>query len=198
MSIATDGYRKSPNPEWDFSDRLRKVRRDIAGMTQTEMATELGVKQKAYAAWESGQNRPDDIISIAKRIAFRWRGRVTAIIAAVVFFGGCAAMIGGFRDNHAGSGYTTSRGAPTSLSDDEIDDASFIGTLDMFSVPYGSRADAIDQAKALCLWYQANDSFFEAGALQIMKENAGYTAEDAGHFAGAATAVYCPQYGPKN
>ena len=42
------------------------------------MATELGVTQKAYAAWESDQNKPGDIVSVAKRIAFRWRGQVTA------------------------------------------------------------------------------------------------------------------------
>lgn len=75
MSIATESY---ANPDWEFSDRIRKVRRSIAGMTQEQMATELGVTQKAYAAWESGKNKPDDIVAIAKRIAFRWRGRVTA------------------------------------------------------------------------------------------------------------------------
>lgn len=75
MSIATESY---ANPAWEFSDRIRKVRRDIAGMTQTEMAAELGVTQKAYAAWETGRNKPDDLVTIAKRVAFRWRGRVTA------------------------------------------------------------------------------------------------------------------------
>ncbi|MCG7610387.1 helix-turn-helix transcriptional regulator [Mycobacterium sp. CnD-18-1] len=75
MSTATESY---ANPGWDFSDRIRKVRRSVARMTQAEMATELGVKQKAYAAWESGQNKPDDIVAVAKRIAFRWRGQVTA------------------------------------------------------------------------------------------------------------------------
>lgn len=74
MSTATESY---ANPEWDFSDRIRKVRRSIAGMTQAEFASELNVSQKAYAAWESGQNKPDDIVAVAKRIAFRWRGRVT-------------------------------------------------------------------------------------------------------------------------
>ena len=126
----------------------------------------------------------------------KWRGPLIAIIAAVVFFGGCAAMIGGVRDNRGGRSYTPSTSASRHLSDDQIDDASFIGTLEMFHVDYPSKSDAIAQAKALCLWYQANDSFFEAGAMQIMKQNAGYTAEDAGHFAGAATAAYCPQYGP--
>ena len=66
------------NPEFDFSDRLRKVRRSVARMTQAEMATELGVTQKAYSAWESGRNTPENIVSIAKRIEVRWRGSVTA------------------------------------------------------------------------------------------------------------------------
>lgn len=75
MSTATESY---ANPDWDFSDRIRKVRRSVARMTQEEMAGELGVTQKAYAAWETGRNKPDDIVAVAKRIAFRWRGQVTA------------------------------------------------------------------------------------------------------------------------
>lgn len=75
MSIATESY---ANPAWDFSDRIRKVRRAIAKMTQADMAKELGVSQKAYAAWESGLSTPADIVAVAKRIAFRWRGQVTA------------------------------------------------------------------------------------------------------------------------
>lgn len=74
MTVAHEGY---ANPEFGFSDRIRKIRREIAHMTQQQMADELGVTQKAYAAWESGRNKPDDIVAIAKRIAIRWRG-VTA------------------------------------------------------------------------------------------------------------------------
>ena len=66
------------NPEFDFSDRLRKVRRTVARMTQSEMAAELDVTRPRYEAWESGRNVPDDIVAIAKRVAFRWPGRVTA------------------------------------------------------------------------------------------------------------------------
>lgn len=66
------------NPEWEFCDRLRKVRRSIAQLTQEEMAEAIGVTYKAYAAWESGRTKPQDIIAAAKRIADLWPGRVTA------------------------------------------------------------------------------------------------------------------------
>ena len=61
------------NPSWTFADRLRKIRRDVAGITQEEMAAELGVKQGAYASWEVGRSKPDDVVAVAKRIALRWR-----------------------------------------------------------------------------------------------------------------------------
>jgi DNA-binding XRE family transcriptional regulator len=64
--------------EWEFADRIRKVRRKIARMEQTEMAVVLGVSQKVYATWESGRSKPGDIVKIAKRIEERWPGRVTA------------------------------------------------------------------------------------------------------------------------
>lgn len=66
-----------PNPRFEFGDRIRKVRRDIAGMTQAEMASVLGVTQKAYAAWESG-GKPGDIVAIARRVEQLWAGQVTA------------------------------------------------------------------------------------------------------------------------
>lgn len=57
-------------PQWTFADRLRKVRTE-ALMGQREFAEMLGVKPSAYAAWESGRNRPQrphTIESIARRI----------------------------------------------------------------------------------------------------------------------------------
>lgn len=66
----------SPNPQWDFGDRLRKVRRSVARMNQREMADALGITQKAYAAWESGLNRPKDIVAVAKQIEHIWPGQV--------------------------------------------------------------------------------------------------------------------------
>lgn len=75
MTVATDGF---SNPEFDFCDRIRKVRREVAHMTQAEFARELGTTQKAYAAWESGRTKPDNIVNVARKIEFRWRPRVTA------------------------------------------------------------------------------------------------------------------------
>ena len=76
MTVAMGGNR---NPQFDFCDRIRKVRREVAHMTQKEMAHELQVGDKAYEAWEAGRNKPsaDDIITVAKLIADRWPG-VTA------------------------------------------------------------------------------------------------------------------------
>lgn len=53
-------------PQWNFADRARKVRRDL-GLGQLEMAEKLGVGLKAYSAWESGKNSPEDIVAIAVR-----------------------------------------------------------------------------------------------------------------------------------
>ncbi len=80
---------------------------------------------------------------------------------------------------------------------DSSDDVAFITTLDWFKVPYPGTAQAIQQAKALCLFYAVNDAFFERGAIEILKYNPDYTIDDAAHFAGAATAIYCPEHGPR-
>lgn len=66
------------NPRWEFGDRIRKVRRDIAGLSQSDMGAAIGVSQKAYAAWESNLSRPTDIVAIAQTIATLWPGDVTA------------------------------------------------------------------------------------------------------------------------
>lgn len=55
-------------PQWSFADRVRKVRREVLGLTQDEMATELGVGLKAYSAWEAGKNTPADILDMAGRL----------------------------------------------------------------------------------------------------------------------------------
>lgn len=81
MATATDRTtHHHANPSWTFADRLRKVRREVAHLTQEKMAMELTVGDKAYSAWESGKNNPSatDMVELAKRIAFRWRGEVTA------------------------------------------------------------------------------------------------------------------------
>jgi DNA-binding XRE family transcriptional regulator len=78
MSTDTAGLIHPINPSWEFCDRLRKVRRDVAHMSQDEMATVLGISQTAYAAWESGRTHPIDIVTVAKLIEATWPDRVTA------------------------------------------------------------------------------------------------------------------------
>lgn len=51
-------------PAWSFADRIRKVRRDER-LTLAEMASAIGVGEKAYGAWESGRNTPANIVDIA-------------------------------------------------------------------------------------------------------------------------------------
>ncbi|MFN4000912.1 helix-turn-helix domain-containing protein [Microcella sp.] len=53
-------------PEWTFAERARKVRRDM-GLTQEQMSDQLEVGLKAYSAWESGKNSPENIAAIAVR-----------------------------------------------------------------------------------------------------------------------------------
>ena len=69
MTTAVNGFHI---PTWEFSDRLRKIRRAVARLTQEQMAAELGASQRAYAAWETGRTKPDDIVAVAKHIARRW------------------------------------------------------------------------------------------------------------------------------
>lgn len=54
-------------PEWTLADRLRKIRRD-RHLTQEQMAQALGIKAVTWAAWESGRNRPEDVVQLANAI----------------------------------------------------------------------------------------------------------------------------------
>ena len=58
-------------PEWTFGDRIRKIRRELR-LNQVEFADAIGRGDKAVAAWESGTNAPEDIVSVAKRIQVRF------------------------------------------------------------------------------------------------------------------------------
>lgn len=55
-------------PQWTFADRMRKIRRDVLGVEQAELAEKLGVTRQAYAAWEAGRNEPRSILAIAKKV----------------------------------------------------------------------------------------------------------------------------------
>ena|SRR5665647_1095202 len=54
-------------PRWTFADKLRKVRTDL-GLHQRDFAEKLEVSAPAYAAWESGRTRPQNIVALAKRV----------------------------------------------------------------------------------------------------------------------------------
>ncbi|WP_434056286.1 helix-turn-helix domain-containing protein [Georgenia wangjunii] len=54
-------------PEWTLADRLRKARQST-GLRQREFAEKLEVGAPAYAQWESGNNQPRDIVTLARRI----------------------------------------------------------------------------------------------------------------------------------
>jgi DNA-binding XRE family transcriptional regulator len=121
------------HPEFDFGDRIRKVRRSVAHLSQADMAASIGVSQKVYSSWETGRTRPSDIIAVAKRIESNWRGTESppppqrrapnhrkiwiaiGIAVPVLLFGGCAACMAMI----AGSGHYDSN-APVTLSFDQI------------------------------------------------------------------------------
>lgn len=60
-------------PEWTVGDRLRKAR-DLAGLSQGEMADKLGVKRTSLSAWERGENQPRNFLDIVNR----W-GEITGV-----------------------------------------------------------------------------------------------------------------------
>lgn len=55
-------------PQWGFSDRVRKVRRDILDINQAQLAAQLEVTSAAVEGWESGRNTPHDITDIAEKL----------------------------------------------------------------------------------------------------------------------------------
>jgi len=60
-------------PEFEFFDRLRKARTAYAQLaqkriTQRQFAELIGVPEKAYENWESGYNKPEDIVAVAESI----------------------------------------------------------------------------------------------------------------------------------
>jgi transcriptional regulator with XRE-family HTH domain len=67
MSTNVIPFRGRRIPTWTFSERARKVRRDI-GMTQTELAERLGVPQATYSAWETGRSTPARIDELAVKL----------------------------------------------------------------------------------------------------------------------------------
>lgn len=67
-------------PQWDWGDRLRKIRRHVANVSQAEMARIVGVKTPTYGAWESGRNEPGYklALQVARRLEAHFPGQVSA------------------------------------------------------------------------------------------------------------------------
>lgn len=63
-------------PTWTFADKLRKCR-GVTGMDQRTFAEHIGVKASAYAQWEADNNKPRDIVTVAKSVE-----RLTRVPAA--------------------------------------------------------------------------------------------------------------------
>ena len=51
----------------EFSERLKSLRKQ-AGLTQVDVAEELGISQPAYASWERGVKKPtqENLVKIAQ------------------------------------------------------------------------------------------------------------------------------------
>ncbi|NNH23409.1 helix-turn-helix domain-containing protein [Pseudokineococcus marinus] len=54
-------------PQWTLADRLRKIRQ-MAGMGQRDFSAQLEVPPSRYAQWEAGNNKPRDVVAVARRI----------------------------------------------------------------------------------------------------------------------------------
>jgi transcriptional regulator with XRE-family HTH domain len=65
-SMSTTGERSIP--AWTFGDRVRKAR-ELAGLTQSELADALGVSRKTIANYEAGATEPNRPLTFAGRLA---------------------------------------------------------------------------------------------------------------------------------
>lgn len=79
--ISARGYGPAiVGPEWSFGDKLRKIRREVASVSQAGMANILEVNPATYSAWEGGRSKPHKRLAevVAQRIEDRFPGRVSA------------------------------------------------------------------------------------------------------------------------
>lgn len=67
-------------PQWSLGDRLRKVRRDVAGISQAEMAELLEVPTPTYGTWEGNRALPNRRVAewVARRVEETFPGQVSA------------------------------------------------------------------------------------------------------------------------
>lgn len=64
MTAAVEVY----EPEWSLGDRIAKVRKDVLGLEQEELAEKLGVTGGAVSNWESDTRRPRDLLGVAQQL----------------------------------------------------------------------------------------------------------------------------------
>lgn len=76
--------------------------------------------------------------------------------------------------------------------DTEVQDAVYIGTLDLQDIYYSSEANAISAGRAICGELDRGLTFYEVGF--AMMTHGGYGAGDSGYIVGAAITAYCPQH----
>lgn len=67
-------------PAWNFGDKLRKIRREVARVSQARMATIINVSASTYSAWEGGRSapRPAQAREIARLIQLAYPEQVSA------------------------------------------------------------------------------------------------------------------------
>ena len=74
------GKAKAKRPQWD-SEHVRRLRQHL-GVTQQEMANQLGTRQQTISEWEQGMYRPRGtsatLLSIvAERAKFKYQSNPT-------------------------------------------------------------------------------------------------------------------------
>lgn len=84
---------------------------------------------------------------------------------------------------------------PGAQADDEQDETFWL-TIQMQHIAV-TRDKALAWAAAVCSVSAEPGQTFDTVALGLAQDNPGWTLDDAGYFAGAATAAYCPEYGPR-
>jgi transcriptional regulator with XRE-family HTH domain len=65
-SMSTTGERNIP--AWTFGDRVRKAR-ELAGLTQAQLAERMGVSRKTIKNYEADTTQPQRPLDFAQRLA---------------------------------------------------------------------------------------------------------------------------------
>jgi DNA-binding XRE family transcriptional regulator len=76
----TTALKAVAGPAWTWGDRIRKVRREIARVSQGNMAQMIGVNTATLSSWEGNRATPHRLVAepLAQQIEEMFPGRVTA------------------------------------------------------------------------------------------------------------------------